>query len=151
MLNVFAEKQAEIEKRQSIIREASGQVYSYCGQIYFLLILGNQVRRFKYGEVMAKSDVYCLEEELDIQEFNLKEYVRYNSDIYVKYFKITFGQKLRMVQFQTETIVYALYGKEYKGKYSIAVYSPDKDDFVWIESNGEEFYLDNAIINLYLA
>ena len=56
-----------------------------------------------------------------------------------------------MVQSQTESIVYALYGKVYQGKYSIAVYSPDYDDFIWIESEGQGFYLDNAIVNLYFA
>lgn len=151
MLNVFADRQAEKEKRQSIIREASGQVYSYCGQIYFLLILGNKVRLFEYGEVMANSDVYTLEFEMDINTFDLKEFVHYNTAIYVKFFKINFGQKLRMVQSQTESIVYALYGKVYQGKYSIAVYSPDYDDFIWIESEGQRFYLDNAIVNLYFA
>lgn len=151
MLNVFAEKQAEIEKRQSIIREASGKLYEYRGKVVFLIIVGQKVRLFEYNEVIAKSDVYDFEHEIDIQKFSLKEFINYNTAIYVKFFKINFGQKLRMVQSQTESVVYALYGKEYQGKYSIAVYIPDTDEFVWIEYKGEGFYHDNARINLYFA
>lgn len=151
MLNIYAERQAEIEKRNSIIRDASGKLYEYSGKVVFLIIVGQKVRFFEYNEVMAKSDVYYFEHELDIQKFNLKEFIPYNSAIYVRFFKINFGQKLKMVQSQTESIVYALYGKVYQGKYSIAVYSPDYDDFIWIESEGQGFYLDNAIVNLYFA
>lgn len=151
MLNYFADRQAEKEKRQSIIREASGKLYEYRGKVVFLIIVGQKVRLFEYNEVIAKSDVYDFEHEIDIQKFSLKEFINYNTAIYVKFFKINFGQKLRMVQSQTESVVYALYGKEYQGKYSIAVYIPDTDEFVWIEYKGEGFYHDNARINLDFA